>query len=67
MNESVRKLLTPKKLFNHVVLAVFCCIVFFELNLLTDYDHRWYIYLVYTWSALLLIHLAGVLHYGKKR
>jgi hypothetical protein len=67
MNQTFKKLLSPKILFNHIVLAVFCCIVFFELNLLTNYSHLWYLYLVYFWLIVLSIHLIMVLVYLKKK
>ena len=67
MNQTIKKLLTFKMLFNHIVVAVFCSSVFFELNLLIDFYHRWYVNLIYGWLILLLIHFVLFLVNLKKK
>jgi hypothetical protein len=57
MNRMLTKWLTFKIFYLHTVLAVFCCIILFELNLMTAYHNIWYDKVAYCWSILLIIHL----------
>ena len=57
MYQEYKKWLNLKTWFVHVVIAVFVCIIIFELNLLTDYYRIWYPKIVKYWSVLLLLHL----------
>lgn len=57
MNLKITKWATIKAFYLHTILAAFCCIVLFELNLMTVYHTIWYDKVVICWSVLLFIHL----------
>jgi hypothetical protein len=55
--QQIKKWLNLKTWFLHAVIAVFVCIIIWELNLLTDYYRIWYPKIFLCWSLVLGIHL----------
>jgi hypothetical protein len=67
MKQQIKKLWTLNYFLGHLFMAVFCCIVLFQLDMQIIYDKIWYDKVIIWWSVLLIIHLIALVAYHLMR